>query len=226
MHLKFARLALVCLLTIVATATSAAAAPLRIKASTIANSQLPNPEFRNQLRQLFAGQDLAIYSYPTEALPDTMLNVPRTLAAIKQSDIFWYTGHSGISSAGPGKQVLMVRDKVLLEASEVAAALGGKPGPKLILLNGCVTTNPDDGATGVDRFSNAFGVAPGTKKLAYLGWRLEIVGRNADNYVLQLLKNWINGKRTLGEARDLTPKANNEHATIIGDESLRYVDLQ
>jgi len=122
-------------------------AQLRITATEgqFAGSHLVNATLRRKLKQLFSGQDLRFYTHPTNAdkssgqedLPNTMLNARRTLLAIQQSDLFWFSGHSG-QVAGQPVQVLQVADasrdaggKALLSALEVREALRGGAAPGL-----------------------------------------------------------------------------------------------
>ncbi len=238
--------ALLALLSVLAIAPTAQA-QLRIKATEgqFAGSHLVNSTLRKQLKQFFSGQDIRFYTHPTNAdknsgqedLPNTMLNARRTLLAMQQSDVFWFSGHSG-QVPGQPVQVLQVADesrdasgKALLSALEVRDALRGRGGPRLVVINGCITTNLYDGISTENRLSTAFGINSQSKGRAYLGWDLEIVGKHADDYILTLLSLWTkpdqtNRYLTLAEARERTPEANNRKVTIIGDGSLRYPDLK
>lgn len=220
---------------------------LRITATEgqFAGSHIVHPTFRGRLKQIFLGQDVRIYTHPTVADPsagqdelaNTMLNTRRTLLAIQQSDVFLFSGHSGVVEGQP-VQVVQVADdtrdasgKALLSAVQVRETLQGRTGPRLVIINGCITTNLGDGIATENRLSTAFGIDGKTKGRAYLGWDDKIVGANADKYALALLTFWTtpgpkNQYPTLAEARDRTPPANKRTVTIIGDQSLRYSDLR
>lgn len=156
------------------------------------------------------------------------LNKDRTLRAISRADIFFFSGHAGVPKSMPGKQVLQVENApdgspVFLTAQEIRAGVRGE-GPRLVILNGCKTTYEGETIAPQDRLPTGFGIGPGTRGRALLGWATLIPGFLADDQIGRFLGVWAKRNEdglfpTLEEAR-LTVGI--ENLNILGDRNLRY----
>ena len=180
-------------------------------------------EWQNLRRKTFAGQKVVFWD------KDLLLTRDRMLLAMKNADVFYYGGHSGVPKAKPDTHVLLAKpagpdDNGLVTAAEIRQALSGVEGPRLVLVSGCKTTDPADGIRPENRMNHAFGISAGTRGRAYLGWSSLIVGIKADDRFGQLLNAWVekgdNGiYPTLEEARQ---NVGIQNLVIIGDKNLRY----
>lgn len=183
-----------------------------------------NLEFQQKRRHTFADQKVVFF--------ENSLERDRMTRVLERADIFWFSGHSGVPKKLKNVQVLEVKPRTSSEVpyllpDEIRQALKGRTGPRLVVLNGCITTDPNDGVPGPNRLSTAFGITDGTHGRAYLGWSKEIPGMLADDQVGRVLDIWTapkpNGSYpTLEEARQ---KAGVQNLKIIGDSELRYKEL-
>ncbi len=187
------------------------------------SSHIRTEEWRRKMKEVvFAGNE--VHFFPQDGTRE------RVVKMIARSDIFYFTGHAGVPSKEPDVQVLQVYPKVpptFLKAEHIRAGLLGKPGPRLVIINGCQTTTLNDGVPEEKRLSSGFGISKDTKGRAYLGWPKSIVGPVGDAQLGKILALWTTPRedgtyRTLREAKD---DADNENLTIIGDETLKYRDL-
>ena len=184
-----------------------------------ASTQIDDERFVEKRRKTFAGQHVSFFNN------ELYLNRDRVLKAIQQADIFFYSGHSGTPSSMPGFQVLLAKptggsDKGFVTAAQIRDALRGKIGPRLVIVNGCSTTDENDGVAEENRLSNGFGIKAGTEGRAYLGWSKSIPGFLADDQIGRLLDAWTAaGNPTIEEARQ---SVGIENLDILGDKGLRY----
>jgi hypothetical protein len=188
-----------------------------------ASTRIDNEEFRELRKKNFAGQWISFFTN------ELYLNRERFLKAVQQADILFYSGHSGEPSSMPGMQVLVVKPSSgkkgeVLPATAIAQALSGGTGPRLVVVNGCCTTDPEDGVPSQNRIATAFGIAEGVVGRTYLGWSKVVPGFLADDQIGRLFAIWTvpgaDGKYpTIEQAR---ATVGIENLDIIGDSGLRY----
>jgi len=192
-------------------------------AGSAAGTRIHLFEWQNLRRKTFAGQKVVFFD------KELLLNRDRMLLAMKNADVFYYGGHSGVPKAKPDTHVLLAKptgpgDDGLVTSAQIREALSGVEGPRLVLVSGCETTDPADGIKPENRMNNAFGISAGTRGRTYLGWSSLIVGIKADDRFGQLLDAWVEKGDdgiypTLEEARQ---KVGIQNVVIIGDKNLRY----
>ncbi len=188
-----------------------------------ASTRIDDEKFQELRRKNFEGQWISFFSN------QLYLNRERFLKAAQQADILFYSGHSGTPSSSPGMQALVVKAATeekaeVLPAAAIARALEGETGPRLVVVDGCCTTDPEDGVEGPNRLSTAFGITATTTGRAYLGWSKAVPGFLADDQIGRLFAIWTApgaGGRypTLEEAR---AGVGIENLVIVGDGGLRY----
>ena len=163
----------------------------------------------------------------------------RVFKLITMCDIFYFTGHAGTPSDSQ-EQVFTVRPREgkdrsdgVITASQLRKALEGQVGPRLVILNGCRTTAPNDPALEHLKLSSAFGINQDTQGRAYLGWPVS-ASRDSDEFLYEFLKIWRvlhpeHGFPTLAQAKELAIETdpngvgrNIAKLDIIGDKSLRF----
>jgi hypothetical protein len=196
-----------------------------------AQTRISEAAWRDGRTRNFANANVRFFDNP---LTDRVriITPRRTLLHIQQSDIYYYSGHAGTpSSSNPPMHVLQVRAEndmnaaATVSAADIRGALQGRRGPRLVVINGCKTTNPGDGVQGQNRLSTAFGITAGTTGRAYLGWSDIVIGINGDDQLGRLLAHWTTADAqgnypTLEQSKRAT--GNSPNLTIIGDANLRY----
>jgi hypothetical protein len=167
---------------------------------------------------------------------------PELLDLIRHSDIFYLNAHAGNSSIVQ-RQVIIVKEsednpkayRILsgklsfIDREDIRGTTGKYDGPRLVILNGCSTTDyTGDAGKYAWRLATGFGIDSDTEGRAYLGWSKEVAGARIDLYMRDFLVNWASADSrsqypTLAEALKMTgPYTKNRQLTIVGDSSLRY----
>lgn len=180
----------------------------------------------------------------TAALPDHEVRFfgeghdrERLMAAIGAADIFYYSGHTTVPVNG--MQTLMVRPSPsnpnpltpkgnsVLTSEDVATALRGKGGPRLVIMNGCETTKLDDKVAANKRLNAGFGITANTKGRAFIGWNYSVVGSAKDANFRDVFTAW--SSRKAGELYPVLGKVLNDAdwtptkpPVVIGDPEWRY----
>lgn len=183
--------------------------------------------------------DVVAFSAPanTHEFDVRICDRDRFFKLIKMCDIFYFAGHSG-TSGKLNEQILKVKPRAgedesdgIITASQIRQALKGETGPRIVVLNGCVTTSPTDRAPEELRLSSAFGITPTTRGRAYLGWPVK-ASRDSDDYLYEVLKIWRkmeHGFPTLEQAKQIAVQSDAggfgkqiAKLDIIGDKTLRF----
>ena len=185
------------------------------------------PEFQNKMSRVFSGHALSFH-------PNS-LHVRDLIASIQRADVFFFSGHSGIPTVTPDRHALMgwgqtkpgneFPETALLSSVEIREALQGQTGPKLVIVNGCNTTDPNDGIVDEKRMSYAFNATPAG--CAYLGWSTPVAGVLADRLIGRLLDIWTTPQAdgtyvTIAKAQEL---AGIKKLVIVGNRELTYRQL-
>ncbi len=188
-----------------------------------ASTRIDDARYKENRQKNFAGQNVVFKDN------SAYLNQEELPAAAKGVDVFFYSGHSGQPSEQPGTHVLVAQagsetKPALVTSVDVKKGLKGGSSPRLVIINGCKTTDTEDGVPIAMRMSTAFGIQDGMKGKAYLGWPKLVPGFLADDQIGKLLSVWTvaddNGQYpTIDEARR---KVGIENLRIIGDKHLRY----
>jgi hypothetical protein len=184
-------------------------------------SWIKNDEFQSKVTKAFDDHRVIYFTDPLSR--DSMIR------AIQRSDIYLFSGHSGVPSTLPPTHVLTCAEDekgLLIMAADLATALKNGPKPRLVIINGCHTTDEDDGVPKERRLSTAFGISPGqeTPGRAYLGWPKMVPGVLADRQIVKVLEHWTQQAKdgtypTISESREAIGIKN---LTIYGDLDLRY----
>ena len=214
-------------------------------------SNLLNKQFTPKWKAVLndgKGATIAIDDHPS---PEQILE------RIGKANVVYTNSHSGVPKGG-NEQGLQVGDKgsghYVLLARELAAAKPTRP--QLVVINGCSTMPllPEtDGK--VRNLATGFGITPGTKGRAYIGFEDVHSGAKGDDYFRVFFYFWSGvgnkGERpTLKQAvtlakdyiEDQVKKLGGDEAQrfllsnaaanvakdlhIVGDEDLRYTDLK
>ncbi|QDV16062.1 hypothetical protein Pan153_06830 [Gimesia panareensis] len=194
-------------------------------------SVLPDSDYQASIKRMFRGEEVEFY------LQDGGYTETGLLPIIKSSNIFYINTHSGDSETEE-TQVIKVKlpsggdpSQQYLTPDEIRAAVGTDGGPKLVIINGCNTTDYHLGnAQRIDRrLATGFGIGPNAKGRAYLGWQSKVVAGAADKYLAdKLLKAWTtagykNHYPTLKEAHEKAGRYSAvNRLNIVGDANLRY----
>jgi hypothetical protein len=194
-------------------------------------SRITEAAWRTGRSRDFPGGHVAFFENPITDRA-RILTPQQALEQIQRADIFLYSGHT-VNPAGfqPPMHAIHLRDPndkdkaISTTALDIRRALQGRRGPRLVIINGCHTTDLGDGVPAVYRLNQAFGIKDGTVGRAYIGWKVLIVGITADDHIGRLLDHWTKPNQdglypTLEESRRAT--GNHPYMTIIGDADLRY----
>jgi len=187
-----------------------------------ASNRIDNVDWYRKRLQNFSGQKV----FPLSG--HQCLNREQFLKAAAKADILFFSGHSGVPSARPDIQALKLKPTAtnadgLISAADLRAGLRGG-GPRLVIVNGCKTTDPADGIAEAKRIHSGFGISQGTRGRAYLGWPKLVVGFVADDQMGRFLTAWTkpNADGTYPSLADAKRTLGIQNLTIIGDSSLRY----
>ena len=192
-----------------------------------AGSRISNDTWQAGRRKAFQGQSVRFFDNPRDQL-QLIVNREQMKKIIQQADILFYSGHTVTPRPPAPTHALKLRavgnDNGALTTADIRAALEGKRGPRVVLLNGCKTTNPGDGVAAENRINNGFGITDGTQGRVYLGWTEEVVGFNGDDQMTTLLTHWTtpNAQGVYPTIGDSLATLNNPTITLIGDRGVRY----
>lgn len=194
-------------------------------------SVLPDSDYQGAVEGMFRGEEVKFYTGEGGYTGQELLPI------IKSSNIFYINTHSGDSKTEE-TQVIKVKlppggnpGQQYLTPGEIRAAVGTDGGPKLVIINGCNTTDYHLGnAQRIDRrLATGFGIGPNAKGRAYLGWQSKVVAGAADQYLAyKLLKAWTtaganNEYPTLKEAHETAGQYSSVNKlNLVGDANLRY----
>ncbi len=194
-------------------------------------SMLPDSDFQDTLKRMFRGNEIEFHNQEGGYTESELLPI------IKSSNIFYINTHSGDSKTEE-TQVIKVKlppggdpGQQYLTPEEIRGVAGTDGGPKLVIINGCNTTDYHLGnAQRIDRrLATGFGIGPNAKGRAYLGWQSKVVAGAADKYLVnKLLKAWTtagyqNHYPTLKEAHEKAGRYSSlNKLNIVGDANLRY----
>lgn len=221
------------LLLLIALSADSAAQPLpQAKIDFVqgfgAGSFIPNADYQKARLRNFKTGKVGFYPRHVDNPSWPLLTRSRTLECIARADVFVFSGHSGPLPAG--MHVLQVADAAgkgrdNINAGHIAAALKGRAGSRLVVVNGCRTTDPSDGIPETRRMATGFGIRSGTKGRAYLGWSTTVWATTGENWIGRLFNHWTTMRAdgtfpTLDESRGAVGTPRN--LVLIGDGGLRY----
>jgi hypothetical protein len=191
-----------------------------------AANRIDDDTWYGKRRTDFTGQNVVVFPNRYCLTPE------RFLKLVQNADILYYSGHFGTPKVLPNTQVLQLKpadaDKLpsgFVEAGDVRTALQNKRGPRLVIVNGCHSSDMGNSAVPADNLMpSAFGISRSTQGKAYLGWQKLAVGFVGDDQMGKFLDAWTTPDSegnypTLLEAKG---KAGIANLDIIGDQSLRY----
>jgi hypothetical protein len=194
-----------------------------------AGSLVYNEVFQKARQRNFKTAKIGFYPRYVDNASWPLLNKARTLECIERADIFVFSGHSG-TPPGASHHVLQIantagtaRDNI--NAFHLTTALKGRAAPRLVVINGCNTTDPADGVRSPHRISDGFGINASTKGRAYIGWSSEVVPTMGENTIGRVFNHWTTIRPdgtfpTLNES--LAAAHTLKNPVLIGDGSLRY----
>jgi len=119
----------------------------------------------------------------------------------------------------------------LITAGDIRESLLGRPGPALVVINGCELNNPEDGIAPENRFSTGFGILRATPGRAFVGWPWEVLGQSQDPAFANMFTAWTRKRSdgtypTILEVVNANMWGNNtKPPVVLGDPMLRYSDL-
>ncbi len=174
----------------------------------------------------FSGQNVVVFPNRNCLTPE------RFLKLVQNADILYYSGHFGTPKDMPNNQVFLLkpadpdkRPSAFVTAGDIRTALQSKRGPRLVIVNGCHSSDMGNSAVPAGNLMpSGFGISKNTQGRAYLGWQKLAVGFVGDDQMGKFLDAWTTPDSegnypTLLESK---AKAGITNLDIIGDQTLRY----
>jgi hypothetical protein len=193
-----------------------------------AASLIENTDFKRAITAAFTHHEVRFFGFGHDR--------ERLMAAIPTADVLYFSGHS--PPPVNGMQTLLVRPSAsnpnpltpkknsVLTSADVATALQGKTGPRLVIINGCETTKITDGVPADKRLNAGFGITDATRGRAFIGWDYPVVGNKKDATFRDMLAAWtkFDGRnyRELGTVLNETDWTPTKPPVLIGDRKLWY----
>ncbi len=179
-----------------------------------------NAVFKERLRKALSADKVSFFPTPLDA--------EQVLKSLTRSDLFYFSGHT-IGKLNPPMQAIQVNGGAPNKAGKLTAEdikkhlVSNGTGPRLVILVGCETMNPEDGVPAAFRLDSAFGIHQDTRGRAFLGYRSPIVGAMADDTMSKMIEFWTKPNDdgvwpTIEEAVQFAKSP----IVIVGDSSLRY----
>jgi len=206
-------------------------------------SRIENPRsnFRTLIGEAFSRD--AVEALPKRHTTPASSDFYRSalLTSFQYADIYYLTIHGIVPPFNQMHSVrvapsednkdLSPKGNHVATADVVRRSLLGRRGPTLVVFNGCQLADPNDGVPTPNRMSTAFGIKRKTKGRAFIGWDWSIVGVNQEVAFGNMFRLWTtpgpNGTYpTIGQAVLSTQWAKTKPPRIVGDDQLRYTDVQ